>query len=161
MRLSTRKHQVVVETGCAGLLVFLAWIDYVTGYEFGFFIFYFLPVSIAAWYVGRRSGLTFAVLSAIAWYLSDRLTHHPYSNALLIYWETFMRLVSFLTTALTLSQIKVLASSESRLHDLLRIANEEIANLRRDLGQHEASVDNSSSQTAERSSPIRRAEPPA
>lgn len=71
-----------------------------------------------------------------------------------------MRLVSFLTTALTLDRIRVLASSESRLRDLLRTANEEIAHLRRDLGQYEGSVENSGSRTAERSCAIRRAGPP-
>jgi hypothetical protein len=125
----------MVNLGCAVLLVVLTWIDYVTGYEFGFFIFYFIPVSIAAWYVGLRSGLAFAFASGVAWFVSDRLSLHPYSKAFFIYWETFMRLVSFLTTALTLNKIRMLASAHVQLRNSLREAHEENADLRRKLEQ--------------------------
>ena len=60
------------------ILLFFGWIDYVTGYEFGFFIFYFIPVSVAAWYGGRKAGIAMACASAICWYLADRMSHHPY-----------------------------------------------------------------------------------
>jgi hypothetical protein len=134
-RSSTRAGQALVNVGCTALLLFLAWIDYVTGYEFGFFIFYFLPVSISAWYVGRRSGLAFAIFSATAWFLADRLNKHPYSHASFIYWETFMRLVSFVTTALTLDRIKGLVLSEHHLRLSLREAQDQIAHLRRGLDE--------------------------
>jgi len=92
--------------GAAALLVLVTWLDYATGYEFGFFVFYFAPVALAAWYGSRRAGLAMAVAAGVCWYLSDALSKHPYSSAYLIYWETFMHLVSFLTTALLLSQIR-------------------------------------------------------
>lgn len=100
-----RRHSLFL-AGAAVLLAATTWADYVTGYEFGFFVFYFIPVALAAWYGGRTPGLAFAVAAGACWYLSDRLSHTPYSNAMLIYWETFMRLVTFLTTALTLSRIR-------------------------------------------------------
>jgi signal transduction histidine kinase len=90
----------------AGLLASITWIDYLTGYELGFFVFYFVPIGLAAWYGSRSAGLAFAVASAVCWYVADRLAVHPYSNALFIYWETFMRAVTYFTTALTLSSIK-------------------------------------------------------
>jgi signal transduction histidine kinase len=90
----------------AALLGAITWVDYVTGYELGLFIFYFIPVGLAAWYGSQAAGLVFAVASAACWYAADRLALHPYPNALFIYWETFMRLVSYFTTALTLSNIR-------------------------------------------------------
>jgi len=132
---SIEHRHALVNSGCAVLLVILTWIDYVTGYEFGFFIFYFIPVSIAAWYGGRRSGLAFALASGVAWFVSDRLSLHPYSKAFFIYWETFIRLVSFLTTALTLNKIRELATAHARLRDSLREAQAENADLRRKLEQ--------------------------
>jgi hypothetical protein len=113
MRTSVEHRHALVNAGCAVLLVVLTWIDFVTGYEFGFFIFYFIPFSIAAWCVGRRSGLAFAFASGAAWFVSDRLSLHPYSKAFFIYRETFMRLASFLTTALTLDRIRGLASAHA------------------------------------------------
>jgi len=98
--------RALLYVGSAVLLAVITWADYFTGYELGFFIFYFVPVALTAWYGGRTPGIAFAVASGICWFLSDLLAHHPYSNALLIYWETFMRLVSFLITALTLSNVR-------------------------------------------------------
>jgi signal transduction histidine kinase len=92
--------------GCAALLGAITWIDYFTGYELGLFVFYFVPVGLAAWYGNRAAGIAFALASAVCWYVADRLAHHPYSNAFLIYWETIMRLVTYFTTALTLSTIR-------------------------------------------------------
>src|ERR1039457_348835 len=79
------------------VVLLIAWVDYITGYEFGFFIFYFIPVAISAWYC------------------SDKYTNHPYSNAYFIYWEMFMRLISFLTTSITLSKIRRLVLNEERM----------------------------------------------
>jgi len=108
------------------LLAVITWLDYVTGYELGFFIFYFAPVSAAAWWVGRRAGLALAFASAVCWYLSDRLANHPYSNALFIYWETLMRLASFATTALTLARIQRERRARLRLEAALAAALEEL-----------------------------------
>jgi signal transduction histidine kinase len=111
------------EVAAASLLAFITWTDYATGYELELFVFYFLPVAIVAWYAGRRPGLAFAVASAICWYLSDRLSGHPYSKAYLIYWETLMRLVSFATTSLTLSAIR---ARTRQLEDLLHLVSHDL-----------------------------------
>ena len=104
--MSVRAWRPLPYAGISALLAVITWADYATGYELGFFVFYFAPVALAAWYGSRTAGVLFAVLAGGCWFLSDLLTQHPYSNALLIYWETFMRLVSFLTTALALSKIR-------------------------------------------------------
>ncbi len=109
-----RYHGVVRAVSVAVLLL-IGWLDYITGYEFGFFIFYFIPVAIAGWYCGFRDGIIVAIASAVCWYLSDLFTHHPYSHAIFIYWEMFMRLLSFLTTAVTLSKIRNLVLNEERM----------------------------------------------
>lgn len=58
------------------------------------------------------------------------------------YWETFMRLASFLTTALTLDKIRALASAHAQLRDSLREAHEENAVLRRRLAPAEPGSEN-------------------
>lgn len=139
-----QRHTTAVIVVSVSVLVTIGWLDYITGYEFGFFIFYFIPVAIAAWYGGRVPGVANAVMSAFCWYISDHYTHHPYSKAYFIYWETFMRLLSFLTTALTVARIRNLVLNEermlaellearARLHELqgkedqlVKIKNEEI-----------------------------------
>lgn len=96
-------------------LFVIAWVDFITGYEFGFFIFYFIPVSISAWLIGRNAGLLMACMSAACWYLSDFYSHHPYSKAYLIYWEMWIRWLTFLTTAFTVAKIRELMDREKQL----------------------------------------------
>jgi hypothetical protein len=124
-----RRTRIVVTS--TAILLILGWIDYVTGYEFGFFIFYFIPVSITAWYVGRKPGVAMACASAVCWYLADRMTHHPYPRPYLIYWETFARYISFLTTALTFSKIRETIDSGKRVREELDRALGENRELRR------------------------------
>jgi hypothetical protein len=96
-------------------LFLIGWLDFITGYELGFFIFYFIPVFITAWFNGRKAGLFMASASAICWYLSDYYSHHPYSKAYFIYWEMWIRWLSFVTTALTVAKIRELIDREKQL----------------------------------------------
>jgi K+-sensing histidine kinase KdpD len=126
-----RRTRIMVANICC--LILFGWIDYVTGYEFGFFIFYFVPVSIAAWYGGRIPGIAMACASAVCWYLADRMTHHPYPRPYFAYWETFARYISFLTTALTLSKIRETVHDGQRVRKELDRALEENRELKRRL----------------------------
>jgi hypothetical protein len=66
---------------CAWIaVVVIALIDHLTGYEIGFFVFYFLPVGLAAWAGGRRMGLVLAFTCAVVWLIVDMTTAHPYSS---------------------------------------------------------------------------------
>jgi hypothetical protein len=125
-----RAHPRFVVACTAGVLALITWLDYITGYDFGFFIFYFIPVSMAAWLVGRRAGVAFAIASGACWFLSDRLANHPYSNAFFIYWETAMRLVSYLTTALTLARIRADNVERAGMKAQLEQARAELERLR-------------------------------
>ena len=134
------EHLRLIEVSSVAILLVLGWLDYITGYEFGFFIFYFIPVSITTWYAGRWSGLAMACASAVAYYLSDVLAHHPYSKGFFLYWETFMRLASFLTTALTLAKIRESMATERRLNDELCRVLEENHRMRCALGDQAPAV---------------------
>lgn len=124
--LAFERHRTVTMLVSVAFLGSMCFLDFITGYEFGFFIFYFIPVSIAAWYGGRKEGIAMAVTCGICWFVSDRLTHHPYSRPYFIYWETFMRLASFLTTSLTLSRIRALVLNEELLLEELLTARKEL-----------------------------------
>jgi K+-sensing histidine kinase KdpD len=133
MPFATGKHRTVMLVTSISSLLLLCWLDYATGYEFGFFIFYFIPVSVAAWYLGRMPGLAMACASALCWFLADRMTKHPYSRAYFIYWETFMRLASFVTTAVTLAKIREVVDERRQLQEALRRSREENAEMKRRL----------------------------
>jgi len=131
MPFATWKRRIRFMVVSIATLLLLGWIDYLTGYEFGFFIFYFIPVSIAAWYGGRKPGIAMACASANCWYLADRMAHHPYPWPSLVYWETFARYISFLTTALTLSKIRETVHNGTLVREELDRALEENRGLKR------------------------------
>jgi len=119
-----KRHLIISIISLITLFV-ISWLDFITGYELGFFIFYFIPVSISAWFNGSRSGLLMACMSAACWYLADFYSHHPYSKSFLIYWEMWMRWLTFLTTAFTVAKIRELVDREKHLRiELTKVIKE-------------------------------------
>ena len=123
-------------------LFVIGWLDFITGYEFGFFIFYFIPVSISAWLNGRKAGLLMACMSAACWYMSDFYSHHPYSKAYLIYWEMWIRWFTFLTTAFTVAKIRELLEREKQLKIELTKVTKDNDELRELLCNHASNFHN-------------------
>ena len=82
----------------AGLIaiVLLGVLDYVTGPQISFSIFYLLPISLVTWLTDRRSGVIVAILGAITWLVADLTTQTAYSHALIPYWNAAVRLLVFL-----------------------------------------------------------------
>ncbi len=107
----------------------LGYIDYVTGYELNFFVFYFVPITIAAWKVGSTSSYLISILSSIIWFLSDIYSSHPYSNAFFAAWNTAIRLLAFLTIAYTMSRVRFLLTEERKISKNLRDALVQIKTL--------------------------------
>ena len=93
-------------------VIVLGFVDYVTGYEFGFFLFYFLPIVIAAWKVGPTSSYLISILSSIVWFLSD-ISSHPYSSVLFAFWNTIMLLLCFLIIAYSTFKIQFLLQEKN------------------------------------------------
>ena len=73
-----------------------------------------------------------ASASAVIWYYSDLYTDHPYSNSYFIYWEMFMRLISFLTTTMTISRIRTMVLNEERMLSELLDVRRELDRLRQE-----------------------------
>lgn len=118
-----RIARLTVYAASAVILLLVTSLDVSTGSELGLFVLYFVPVALAAWYGSRRAGVAFAVVAALCWYASERVVGHVYSYPLLIYWETFMRLLSNLGVAITLSQIR---EGLRQREDLLRIVSHDL-----------------------------------
>lgn len=98
----------------------LGMIDWVTGYELNFFVFYFLPVSMGAWFLGFIAAVSLAVLSAGAWFGADVLTGHVYTSHVYFVWNTMVRLVAFLAIGWCISKIRQLLDRERESAQSLR-----------------------------------------
>jgi hypothetical protein len=103
------------------IIVFaLGVVDWLTGYELNFFVFYFLPVSIGAWFFGFIGAVSLAILSAGVWFGADVLTGHTYTSNVYAVWNTLVRLVSFLAIGWSVSRIKLLLNHEREVTESLR-----------------------------------------
>jgi diguanylate cyclase (GGDEF)-like protein len=87
-------------------IILLGIIDYLTGYELSFSLFYLAPISLIAWFRGRRFGVLASAVSAIAWFLADFLSGSRYSNPSMYVWNTLIRLGFFLVVTRLLSALR-------------------------------------------------------
>jgi preprotein translocase subunit SecG len=89
--------------------------DFFSGDEMSILIFYLLPVSLSAWFVGRGAGAAVSILSGAVWSTMDFLTSRTYSHVLIPYWNGLVMSGFFLVTALTLSSLKKALDREDAL----------------------------------------------
>ncbi|WAU75422.1 GGDEF domain-containing protein [Acinetobacter sp. TR3] len=84
----------------------LGMIDLATGYEYSFSVFYLLPVSIAAWYDHAKVTVVTILISAITWLFADINAGHLYSNPIIPFWNTIVRLGLFSIVAFLLINVR-------------------------------------------------------
>jgi hypothetical protein len=96
-----------------GLFGFL---DYLTGIDLNFFVFYFIPVIMAAWKIDRSSAIALSILSAIVWGCVDFLSGHHYSSTVYYFWNAGIRLISFIVPAIFVDMVRVLLRQQQKLN---------------------------------------------
>ena len=97
------------------LVTLVGVIDYSTGYETSFSIFYLLPVSLASWYLGNTAGVFVSTVSAATWLTADLTSGHHYSNAAIPVWNAAVRLGFFLITSYLLARLHASLGLQSQL----------------------------------------------
>jgi len=105
---------------CSAAVLGVGGLDYLTGTEISFSIFYLIPVSAAVWWVGPRSGFLVAVLSAAVWMANEVvLGGKTYSHPMIPVWNSVMRLGVFLIVGGMLSRLlSIVAKERAARHEL-------------------------------------------
>ena len=98
-------------TGVAMVGVF----DYLTGLEVSVSVFYLAPVSLAAWYGGRRDGQLIAFIASPVWSGVDLLAGYPTGHPALLVWDTLVHFVFLAFSAMLLEALRSRLASEQRL----------------------------------------------
>ena len=88
------------------LVLCLGVIDYLTGPEISFSVFYLLPILGATWVVDQWAGVFISVVSAVTWLAMDLLAGATYSHPAIPYWNATTRLTFFLIVAMLVSALK-------------------------------------------------------
>jgi len=81
-------------------------VDYFTGNEVSFSLFYVGPVAFATWYAGRRLGIGIALLSCVVWYFAEIGGDTGYSHPAIPVWNAIVRLVFFVIIGVLLSALR-------------------------------------------------------
>jgi diguanylate cyclase (GGDEF)-like protein len=82
-------------------------LDFITGWEVSFSIFYLVPVCLTAWSVGRGLGALVAVLSAATGWLAVSLqANHSFSHPTIPYWNTAARLCLLLLAVFVMAALR-------------------------------------------------------
>lgn len=96
-------------------MLVLGVIDYATGFEVSFALFYLIPVSLAAWFVGRDAGFLVSVVSAATWYMANSIAGESFSNPVIPLWNSASILGFFIIVTLLLSQLRHVMDHERTL----------------------------------------------
>jgi hypothetical protein len=94
-------------TCAAGVILVLAiaTIDRLTGYDLHLGILYLIPIAMVTWACGARWGLGIGVLATVVWFAIFRGEHH-YSTNLYFYWDGVALFTMFLIVVLLLARLR-------------------------------------------------------
>ncbi|HEX3035141.1 MAG TPA: GGDEF domain-containing protein [Thermodesulfobacteriota bacterium] len=110
---------------CA-LIALVGFIDFRTGYELSFALFYLVPVALVAWYVNVKYGVVISFISAATWQTVNLMAGEVHLNLITPYWNTTTRLGFFIVVTFLLSRLKIALEREkalSRTDYLTGVAN--------------------------------------
>jgi len=108
------------------LCLFLGAIDYVTGEELTFFIFYLIPILWVAWVVDTNAGYVTAILGVFVWGVADNYSGHQYSAQAYLVWDVLVRLGFFVANVYMIGRLRHAINREkaaARTDHLTGVAN--------------------------------------
>lgn len=97
------------------LLTIVGCLDFLTGPNLDFSLFYLIPVTFVAWYAGQTSGYIMSAISAALWLYVDRLTGAKPATPWIVHWNLCMRLAFFSMSVLLLQGWKNFGTRLSRM----------------------------------------------
>lgn len=106
------KQKCALFSAIVVLTLVFAFIDWKTGYELNFFVFYFIPVCLAAWHGGFLGAGILSIVSAVFWFTANDLSGLTYSMDLYAVWNTIIRLSAFMAIGWAFAEIRKLMLSE-------------------------------------------------
>ncbi|NTW67296.1 MAG: diguanylate cyclase [Nitrospirae bacterium] len=123
--LQRQSKRCIVSAGIVQVLV-LGAIDYVTGSDFSFVVFYLFPVFLVTWFAGKQAGIAISLMSGIAWFVADAFTMPGAFRSVTLYLNFVTKLGFFLVVNFTISSLKVSLEREremARTDYLTQVAN--------------------------------------
>lgn len=106
-------------------LLVMGYIDYATGYELVFSAAYLLPVSLCAWYLGKREVWLMSVAAGFtSWYVDNG---HVYAHSATQFLNSFVCFVISILCGLLLLNLRRVEVEREKTNRDLRLSLEELA----------------------------------
>jgi signal transduction histidine kinase len=126
-RLERQSRRSLMAAGVVVLIV-IGVVDYLTGFEILFSVFYLLEVGLAAWFVGKGFGLGMSVLSVAVWIGGDVAAGAHYSRPFVPIWNAMILLVLYFVVVWLLTSLRALHDGlESKVRERTVALTQEMA----------------------------------
>lgn len=109
---SLRRRALTTTAYLCALVILIGYVDYISGPEIGFSLFYLAPVVAAGWFVGSRSAMIVALTAAICWFTADYLIRVSLGLSL---WNGLTRLVIYTGQGILIATLREDRRREARL----------------------------------------------
>ena len=111
-----------------GFLLVVGAVDYLTGFELYFSVFYLLGIGLATWYVGWKFGSLLSVLSVAVWIAGDLAAGEKYSSPFIPIWNSTILLTFYFVVVFLMARLQSLHRGlEERVRQRTQALTEEIA----------------------------------
>ncbi len=88
------------------LLLTVAFLDFETGTELSFSIFYLIPIFLFTWMVNGNIGIAIACISSGLWLFIEVISAPQYSSSFIYFWNAIIRLGFFLLPVLLIRSLE-------------------------------------------------------
>ncbi|MCM1982395.1 GGDEF domain-containing protein [Lyngbya confervoides] len=110
-----RQSRVTLWSLTLGLIIGLTLLDYGSGYELSFAVFYLLPISLVAWSISQRGAYAISLLCAILWLIANKLAGESLPSLAYEGWNTLTRFIFFSIVSALTAEVKHLLVQEKQL----------------------------------------------
>ena len=100
--LQSQSRPLVISAGFLFVLL-IGLLDYLSGPELSFGLFYLIPVILVSWLAGRQEGILIALSCGLAWFVADISWPLNVSNPGIAFYNLICRTISFGVAALMVS----------------------------------------------------------
>ena len=104
-QLGSRSRIVSSALACVVVAV-IGVVDYLTGHEISFSVFYLLGVALAVWFVGKGFGVFISVCSVAIWVAGDIASGARFSSPLIPIWNALILLSFYLVVVWLLARLR-------------------------------------------------------
>ncbi len=98
-----------------GITLLVGMLDFATGTEIHFLVFYLLPIALGSWYINSNTGIYVAFMCSLVWVVADSLDGRGYSSSWVAGWNFLMRTGAFIIFSLSVSQLRTKFDALSEL----------------------------------------------